>query len=454
MPSWDDLAGAGSVAEQLLVWGVLNQLLTVFLGPTLQVLQYDVQGAQQVTELSPADAASAVIRNFLTSDEGAAAAAKYGIDAARFSTMVSLSGDAPGPEQMAEALRRQLVPEDGTGAGSTSFVQGIAEGRLNDKWAPIIKGLAKIWPSPTDALEALLQGQLNQADATALYEKLGGDTQFFQVLFNTRGNAPTPMEALEMLNRGIISESGTGPDSTSYEQAFLEGPWRNKWLGPFRALGRYVPPPRTVTALIHSGSLTDAEAQAYFQDIGMSPELAAVYVHSAHATKSTVAKEISESTVLTLYESHGIDGPTATAHLTRLGYSAADVALILEAVDLKREVAAVASAVTRIGALYLAHKITRTGAKQALGALDVAQAHADHLLATWDAEKAANVRVLTPAQIVDAWEFAIIDQATATAELVNLGYTALDAWILLSNKAKAPLPDRPALSAAGPGVNP
>jgi hypothetical protein len=52
-----------------------------------------------------------------------------------------------------------------------------------------------------------------------------------------------------MANRGIIPWSGSGPRSTSFEQAFLEGPWRNKWLGPFRKAAEYFPPPRTITAM-------------------------------------------------------------------------------------------------------------------------------------------------------------------------------------------------------------
>lgn len=454
MPSWADLAGAGSAAEQLLVWGVLNQFLAAFFGPTLELVQQKVNAGHPVLELSPADLASAVVRNFVSPGAARDAAAASGIDADRFQTLVELSGDAPGAEMLAEALRRQIIPEGGTGPDSVSFNQGIAEGRLADKWAPIIKALATIWPTPENALDALLQGQLDPDAAKALYQKLGGDPQFFQVLFDTRGQAPTPMEALELLNRGIIAESGTGPDSTSYEQAFLEGPWRNKWLGPFRELGRLVPPPRTVTTLVHSGSLTDAQALKYFQMSGMTPELAAAYLHSAHAEKTSAVKELTESLVLTLYEGHAIDGPTATARLEALGYSAADVALILESVDLRREVAVVQSGVTRIGTLYISRKINRQGAKDALDGLDVTPAHRDHLLSTWDAERAANVRQLTPAQIVDAWQYDVIDQATAEQELQNLGYTPLDAWILLSNKAKAPLPDRPAPGPVGPGVNP
>lgn len=454
MAGWDTLAGAGSVAEQLAVWGVLQNLVTTLLGPTLDLVAQQVNSDHPEIPLTPADAANAVVRNFMDAGGGAAEAARGGVNADRFRTMVHLAGDAPAPQELAVALRRSLVPEGGTGAESTSFEQGIAEGRLADKWAPIIKGLATIWPTPTDALDALLQGQVTDAEGRRLYELLGGDPQFFQMLFDTRGSAPTPLEAIQMANRGIIPWDGQGPGVVSYTQAFLEGPWRNKWLGPYRELGRYIPPPRTVTALIHDGAIDDATALEWFRATGMDQATAAAYLKSAHATKTAAARELAMGTVLTLYEGHAMDAQAATAHLAKLGYQPADISLLLEVSDLQREVAALNSQVGRIGTLYMGRKITRRAASDALDALGATHAHRDHLLALWDVERAANVRPLTPAEIVDAWEFSIIDQAEAERELVNLGYTPRDAWLKLSIKAKAAQPNPPAQGPQGPGVNP
>ena len=455
MASWSDLLGrGGQIGEQLLVWQVLGQLLGPLLGPMIDVLTQEINQAHPVAEISPVDAAEAVVRNFLSMAQGEAAAAKAGIDPERFATLKALAGDAPGPQQLAEALRREVIPEQGTGADSTSFVQGIAEGRLADKWAPTIKALATIWPTPNDALDALLEGQLDEETARHLYVKLGGDLQFFPWLFNTRGSAPTPMEAIEMANRGVIPWEGEGPGVTSYHQAFLEGPWRNKWERPFKELGRYIPPPRTIDALIHAGAVTDAKALEWFKASGMDDATAAAYLAAAHATKTTKAREIAESTVLTMYETHALTPAEASAHLASLGYQAADIPLVLEAVDLQREVAALHSATTRIGTLYVGRKISRQGALDGLRGLDVTQAHADHLMATWDAERASTVRLLTPAEVVDAWELGLSSQAEAQAELVGLGYTPRDAWLKLSIKAKAAQPHEPPPGPVGPGQIP
>lgn len=454
MPGWDALLGAGSVAEQLLVWGVLNQLIGDLLGPAIELVRENINAANPVFALSPADLAESVVRRFMDQQTAAAEAARNGINADRFATMVALAADAPGPQQLAEALRRGLIVEQGAGVESTSFDQGIAEGRLGNKWAPMIKGLAQIWPSPTDALDALLQGQVSQGEAEQLYQLLGGDMQFFTWLFNTRGSAPTPLEAIEMANRGIIPWDGTGPEAVSYRQAFLEGPWRNKWEGPYRALGVYVPPPRTVTTLIHDGAISDAQALAFFQAQGMSPELAAAYVKSAHATKTSRAKELAESTVLTLYQSHALSEKEAADHLAALGYDAQDVGLLLEVTDLQREASVLNSQVNRVGTLYVNHKITRRAAADALAALGATPTHSAHLMADWDVYIASNVKQLTPAQIVDAWEYKNMTQEQALTALEHVGYTPFDAWVLLSNKAKGPLKGKPPETVGGPGVNP
>lgn len=449
------------MAEQFLIWNVGSALVNAVLGPVLTSIQAELT-SQALTAsdgtvhapLSPAAYAEAVVRNFIPDADAASGAALSGINSGDFEVLRHLAGDAPAPGQLAEALRRGLIDETGTGAGSTSFAQGIAEGRLADKWTEVMKGLAQIWPTPTDALAAYLEGQVDETTARGLYQKFGGDPDYFDLLYNTRGNAPTPMEAITMLRRGIIPASGTGPDSVSYEQAFLEGPWRNKWLGPFQKLSEYLPPPRTVSALLKSGAIDSATAQKIWQESGLTAEMAAAYAKSASGEKLAGSKQLAEGAVITLYETRAITEADAHKYLEALGYDTAEVALVLELTDLQRELRVLNSSITRVGSLYVAHKITRQAAAQALTDLEVAPAHADHLLKLWDIERTANVRLLTQAEITAAWEYGNMTQDKALTELQNLGYTPFDAWVLLSNKAKGPQPNQPPMVDTGPGTVP
>jgi hypothetical protein len=400
--------------------------------------------------LSPADAASAVVRNFLALDDAEAIAAKSGVSAADFATMRHLSGDAPGPQQLAEALRRGAIPDAGKGAGSVSFEQGIAEGRLADKWAPVIKDLAKLWPSPIDALEAQLKGQVTPAEGKRLYTLLGGDLQFYTWLFDSRGSAPTPLEALQMANRGIIPFEGRGPQVVSFSQAFREGPWRDKWETPYRELGKYVPPESTVVTLLAHGAITPQFAAELLAKQGMDARTITAYLDEAHTEALSDYRGTTVSVVLSAYHERVISAADATVILESLHVTPGAVNLLLAYTDTQRAFTALNNAVRRVQALFAARKITVSTARQSLERLKIPAAQIEPTLAAWEVENSISVRVLTQAQILDAWEIKALSDKEALTELENIGYTPFDAWVLMSVKAKAPLPGKPAQGPAPP----
>jgi len=400
--------------------------------------------------ISPADAASAVVRNFLAYGSGEHAAAQQGITPQDFATLVHLSADAPGPQQLAEALRRGAIEEFGTGADSTSFEQGIAEGRLSDKWAPVIKVLARMWPTPVDALNALLKGQLSHDDAVALYERLGGDPQFFDLLYNTEGEAPTPLELIEMANRGYIPWDGTGAAVVSYEQGFKEGHWRNKWAPVYKRFAEYVPPESTVITLLAHGAIDQAGAAVLLAKQGMSETLISAYLDEAHTQAISDYRGLSVQSTLTAYQARVISDIDARTILESLHVTPAAVDLLLAYADIQRAFEAVTNAIARVRALFAARKITPETARNALVTLNVPVLSIDGIMAAWELENSISVKVLTETQIVDAWEKGIYSTSEALTELENIGYTPFDAWTLLSVKAGGPLPGKPALGPAPP----
>lgn len=411
-------------------------------GPVLESLSHAL--------LPPADAASAAVRNFLSYPDASQIAARQGIDAATFRTLVQLSGDSPGPQQLAEALRRRAIPEHGKGAESISFDQGIAEGRLADKWAPVIKTLSQIWPTPVQALDALLKGQLTQPEAIALYEKLGGDPQFFDLLFNTQGSAPTPLELIEMANRGYIPWDGTGTDVVSYEQGFLEGPWRDKWAPVYRQFAQYVPPESTVITLLSHGAISEADAASELAKQGMSETLIAAYLDEAHTEALSDYRGLSVSATIDAYRAQLISASDASVILTSLHVTPAAVNLMLAYADVQRGFAAVTNAISRVRSLFAARKITDVTARAALNALQVPAQSVAGIMAAWELENSISVKTLTEAQILDAWIVGAFTAGECDIELQNIGYTPFDAWALMSVKAKEPLPGKPKQGPAGP----
>lgn len=400
--------------------------------------------------ISPADAASAVVRHFMDQGQGEAEARKSGVDAALFATLVALSGDAPAPGQLAEAARRGLIPDQGTGPDAVSFVQGISEGRLANKWTDMIRGLAQQWPTPTDALAATLEGQVSETEGRALFQKFGGDPAYFQLLFNTRGNAPTPVEALELANRGIIPWDGTGPDVTSYHQAFLEGPWRNKWLEPYKALGEYVPPPETVRTLLEQGAITETQAADLWAKNGLAPDTIQAYLQAALFNNAAATRGLTVSAILDMYYGQLISKDDAKSFLDLFQVPGSNADLLLAYVDMRRGITAVNTAVARIQTLFTSRKIGVDVATQALARLNIPQDSIDSIITTWEVEASVNVRTLTEPQIVDAQAAGIITIDQAMTELTAIGYTAFDAWVLLSIKNKGPLPNQPPQLASAP----
>jgi hypothetical protein len=411
-------------------------------GPVLEALSEQV--------LPPADAASAVVRNFMSDADGRRIAAESGIPAGTFEILRHLAGDAPGPQQLAEALRRGVIPEVGTGAGSVSFEQGIAEGRLADKWAPVIKALAHIWPTPVQALDALLKGQVTHAQGLALYEKLGGDPQFFELLFNTQGSAPTPLELIEMANRGYIPWDGTGAGIVSYEQGFREGPWRDKWAPVYRKFAEYLPPESTVRTLLAHGAISQHEAGILLARQGMSESLITAFLDEAHTEALSDYRGASVQMTLDSYAARIISKEDATTILISLHVSGSAVELLLAYTDIKRAFAAVGNALARVRTLFAARKITVQTAEQALHTLNVPAASIPGIMAAWELENSISVKTLTEAQITAAWEIHVFTDKEALTELENIGYTPFDAWALLSVKAKTPLPGKPAVGPALP----
>lgn len=545
MSALGDLFGKGSVAEQLLLWGVMNQVVGAISAPYLSQLTQDVNARTPVEPLSPSDladavvrnymsvaeataeaaksgvgaadfarmvplhadapgpqqlavallrgiigeagsgpdaatfeqgiregrladkwapmikalsvavlsapdAASAVVRHFMTAAEGQAEAAKSGVSASTFETLVQLSGDSPGPQQLAEALRRGAIAESGTGADSVSFEQGIAEGRLANKWAPIIKALALDWPTPVNALNAQLKGAFTGDEGKALYEKLGGDPQFYDWLLFSEGSAPTPNEAADMARRGIIPQKGTGPDAVTFEQAFLEGPWRNKWQDAFWQYSQFIPTARETITLLKDGAVDKATAAAWMKRAGADDATVAAFIAEADTALLSDYKGLTTNAVLNMYYQRMVSEADATTILESLHVSAQAVPLMLAYADLQKAIAQQNSAVNRVGTLYAARKITQQTAKQALISLQVPPNAVNEIIATWQLENSINVKLLTESQIVDAWEYEIMTEGEALTELGNIGYTPYDAWVLLSLKAKQAQPGKPAPGPAAP----
>lgn len=430
-----------STLEQIALWQIGGSLIGAVLSPYLQAATHEVNRLTPITPLSPADAAQAVIRNAWSADKAADEALFWGIGRERFDVLVRLAGQAPGPLDLAVALRRKLIDE-------ARYLEGIRQGNLRDEWAETVKALAVQQPSPTAMLQAYLEGQVSEGEAREKYAALGGDPAYFDILYNSQGSAPTPLEAAEMARRGVIPWDGEGAGVVSYRQAFLEGPWRNKWEQPYRVLSQYLPPPRTITAMYREGSLTHDDAAQLLAQQGVPPVLITAYLTSGSSQKTASGKDLGQAAILTLYRDKIVTHDQAAAMLQGLKYDASEAGYLLSIADLEVAQRFLSSAVARVHALYVGHKITQPTVTSTLGKLGLDSANVAQLVSIWSFEREANVRALTPTDYRTAFAKGLLDQATAQAELEALGFTPHDAWLYLSLHAGKNLPNEPPAGAS------
>jgi len=440
----DLLGGAGDTGKQLFLWGVLVGLINQATQPYQRDVTYLVNDIDPNVVLDPVSLADAVVKGWITQADAAAEAKKSGIDGPHFDLIVKATG---GPIALQEALfawRRGYIPFDAPEPGAPSVETAIKTSHVANLWSDTIRQLGIVPLGVADAVDAVVEGQIPYAEGEKIAYENGVDAADFLILFNTRGRPPAPGELIDLVRRGYIPMQGTGPTATTLQQGIYEGATKDKWEPLYEKLTEYLPPPRTITALERAGVITQQQATALYVQSGLSAQLAAAYSADASGQKIAADKLLAKAEVEKLYRFQVITPAEAATMLGQLGYNAHEAAFLLGLVDMQRAVAAIDSAVTRIGALYVGHKITATTATNTLNSLKLPASQVTELLATWDLERAASVKILTPAEIAGAFFYGVLDQATAQSELEHLGYAAHDAWVLLSVRKHAKLPGEPA----------
>ena len=443
------LFGSDSAFAQILTYGVMQQVIEAALGPALSVTTQDINAANPVEPITPPDLAALVARGFLGDADAVATAAKSGVSPDDFELLVKAAGDSLDVTTLMEAYRRRLIPASGGGPDGLSLESGIREGRLANKWIPILQQLGESPIGVADAVDAVVENQIDYAAGEQFAYENGLAKDAFKILVDTRGNPPGPAELAAMVHRGVIPVAGTGPDVLSFEQGVSEGATKDKWIKAYEQMMTVVPPESVIQAWLREGVIDTAEAVARFKQLGYDEKAAANYAAEATSTKTSAYKQVAESDVISLYQGRAITAEDASAMLAALGYDDREAAIILQVADFHITVQIRTAAITKVRSYYVARKITEQQAITSLDALKVPAAQRTQLISAWQTERTTNVKLLTEAQIVDAWNYAILDDDEAIRELEAIGYTPFDAWVLLSIKNKQIIGPTPA---KGPGA--
>jgi hypothetical protein len=438
----------GAVALELLIaQEVVNNLVGQLVGQIVGAalvgpitgLQAESFRVDQSAPISADAAVDAYIKGHLDLNEARDQAALTGISNPRFDILAASAGEPIPLLLLAEAWRRGIVPKEGVGAASISLEQGIRESRLKNKWIPIVEALQFQLPPIGTVIEAWLRAQATKEEALGWAYKQGVDEQTATLMFKAAGRPPSPQELFTLLNRGVIEETGRGGDNLTLEQGYLETDLKDKWYEKWKALREYRPPPRTITALSRAGAITDEQALKLYQEEGLTPEMAAIYVKTAHHERHAAAKELTKAEWVAMYVDQAITQEELLKRLATLGFTGEGAQMELTLADLKVDHALQQRAVNRVGNLYVGRRIDKAKAMTSLDELKLPPKQRDRLLAIWTLERRDNLKHLTPAEISLAVKDGIFGPDEAMAELGKLGYGPRDAWIILSTHLKSPV---------------
>lgn len=444
----------GSFASNFLLYGIGFSIAGQIVNPFLVGLANDTNTAAVAAgisrPISPPDLATGAIRGIepgVVSDIAAPGwateiAARSGVSAADMQFLVDITGAPPDLTTLFEAVRRGYITEE-------ELVTGLRQSDLRDSWIPTVSKLRYTTPTPVDMVRADVQGQLPSDQARQLAFELGleppgfvnDNPDWYQILYDTAGRPPGPEEVGRMANRGIVPWEGVGPDVVSFQQMIHESDLKNKWYEPLRQLQVYVPPPRLVAGLLKSGSITEQQARAIWISDGVPPALADAYVHQALVEETATDKVLSKGEITKSFVAGFINEQDALDMLNTIGYRGQVAADILKLATMQRELSAINKVVNRVGSLYVNYKITPTDAQRSLTELGLPAAQIVDLLNIWEIERVPETRIPTIAQLGAAVHYGIIDGTTAIDKAQLLGYTPLDAWIILGAEAHAPLVD-------------
>jgi DNA-binding MarR family transcriptional regulator len=182
---------------------------------------------------------------------------------------------------------------------------------------------------------------------------------------------------------------------------------------------------------------------------GLDADYAAKWIAYADANAIDDYRGLTEQAILAMLSLSYISDDQARTMLLGIHKGSAAIDELIAYGHIQRTIQSANQSISRVGSLYQGRKITAQSATTALTTLGVEPSAIPTIIADWDAIVNVNVKLLTAAEIADAWEYEIIDDTTAYQELQNIGYTPYDSWVYLSIKNKAPLPGQPA---SGPGA--
>lgn len=368
--------------------------------------------------LSPQDLAMAYQQRFIDRVRMEEEGANSGFDAERMNILYEMSGLPPGIETGLEMWRRGIIAEG-------EFDQIVAEGHTKTKYTTQIAKLFRTLLTPQQAAMAVVKEHLTLAQGTEIAAQWGLTAEDFMTMYLTDGRPPGIMQALTLYNRGQMTREQFG-------KVVSQSDVRPEYAAQLFELRVHYPPLFQLVRLVTAGTISDALALKIMQLEGYSQELSAAIIAGAKAGKHAKTKDLTQATILELYEGELLDSGRARTMLGKLGYDDAEVAMLLELGAARRIKSTTDVAMRKIQLEYVNRRISEAQAANLLDQLGILSPGRDRLIRLWSVERDSIHKTLTEAQVVAAHKANVLSDSEATQRLIDMGYVPGDAAILLA----------------------
>lgn len=371
------------------------------------------------TPLSPADAALAVLRGNMTQGEGVKIAAENGLTAEQFQTLIDNTGEPLGLMELLEARRRGFIDD-------ARLTRGIVQSRVRNEWVDVAKAIAFSPMSTADAVNAVVQNHLDAAQASKIASQNGLEPGAFDILVQTAGEPLSRTEMEELFNRGEVTEA-------QVKQALNESRLKPKYTDLAFKLHTRLLPIRNLAEAVEFGVMPLDAAVAEAMKGGYSKADATTLIKSASARKFQEYRRAVVTAAESLYVNNALSVEDGMQIAHNMGMSADEAEVIFQAAEYKRQEKLIATALSAIRSKYIARHLDKQSASNMLDSLGIVAGNRDELLAAWDIELSANVRVLTEAQAIRAMKKNVWTPQETHDYLVLLGYSDEHATILVED---------------------
>lgn len=217
--------------------------------PALRPLVQDIYNATWATHptrpVDPMTLAVGVAKGKVTPANGAAEAAKSGIDGTNFDRLVAIAGESPGTAIAFQLWRRGVIGEAG-------FRRAIQREELDAEFVDALIQIHDVLLSPADLAMMRQQGFIDVARQHAESAQQGVTNERADLLFEISGLPPGIEMALEMLRRQII-------DAAEFAQIVREGHTKTKYTDELLALRTPLLAAATLVNLYLRGWITQAD---------------------------------------------------------------------------------------------------------------------------------------------------------------------------------------------------